>query len=47
VLSRERQTATEKLLAERSHDLFEAQKEIIRLNLQRTLGPEPEAQVDP
>ncbi|HEY6149672.1 MAG TPA: glycosyltransferase family 2 protein [Gaiellaceae bacterium] len=47
VLSRERRTATEKLLAERSHDLFEAQKEIIRLNLQRTLGPEPEAQVDP
>ena len=34
VLTRERRTATEKLFAETSHDLFEARKEILRLNLQ-------------
>jgi GT2 family glycosyltransferase len=33
VLDRERRTATEKLLAERSREVFEAQKEIVRLNL--------------
>jgi GT2 family glycosyltransferase len=46
VLSRERRSETEKLLAVRSQELFEAQKEIIRLNLQKTLGSEAEAQVD-
>jgi GT2 family glycosyltransferase len=33
VLGRERRSATEKLLAERSREVFEAQKEIIQLNL--------------
>lgn len=33
VLGRERRSATEKLLAARSRELFEAQREIIRLNL--------------
>ena len=33
VLDRERRTATEKLLAQRSREVFEAQKEIVRLQL--------------
>jgi GT2 family glycosyltransferase len=33
VLGRQRRSATEKLLAERSRELFEAQREIVRLNL--------------
>ena len=42
VLDRERRSATEKLLAERSHEVFEAQKELIRLRFRLLeLGADP------